>query len=137
VIRMRDDNVLLALEPIETRTKSGIVLPDFEYIDEGKHKGKTQRRNGDVRFARVVSVGKGHYPGCKKCGGCKTNLIPTQVKEGERVLVPALAGEDYSMDISAPRHFTGKGHEFKEFGGESGELRIVREGQILGVIEDD
>jgi co-chaperonin GroES (HSP10) len=132
---MRDDNVLLALEPIETRTQSGIVLPDFEYIDEGKHKGKTKKRNGDVRFAKVLSVGPGYHPGCKRCGGCKTTLIPTQLKPGDRVLVPALAGEDYTMDVTAPRHHT-QAHEFKEFGGETGEMRIVREGQVLALVED-
>lgn len=134
MIRMRDDNVLIAFEPLEEKV-NGIILPDFSYIESGKHVGKTEKRHTLSRKARVLSVGPGHYPGCKKCGGVKCTFIPTELKVGDRVIVPANTGEDYSMDISAPRHHTTE-HKFSSFEGvENAEMRILREGQVLAVVE--
>ncbi len=129
------DNVLIELEPLETRTASGVILADFEYEDGENKKGRTKKRNAPTRFAKVLAVGNGHFPGCKHCGNVKNTFIPTTVKPGDRVLVPGLAGEDYSMDISAPRHHKAH-HNFAEIGEVRGELRIVREGQILGLVEE-
>lgn len=131
MIRMRDDNVLIAFEPLEEKTVGGIIMPDFEYSD----KGKKEKRHVLSRKARVLSVGPGHYPGCKKCGGVKCTFIPTELKPGDVVQVPANTGEDYSMDISAPRHHTDE-HKFEDFGEFANrEMRILREGQVLGVWE--
>ncbi len=131
MIAMTQDNVLLRLEKLEEKTASGIIIADFEYDD----KGKKTRRNTGTRTAVVVSVGPGHYAGCRRCGGLKKTLLPTTVKEGERVLIPALAGQDYTMDVTAPRHHTQK-HEFADVPGlDTAEYRIVREAEIFGVLE--
>jgi co-chaperonin GroES (HSP10) len=126
MLRMTSDNVLIQLEPLETQTKSGIFLPDL---------AKGSRRQGtELRKATVLAIGPGHNPGCKKCGGQKSTFIPTSLKPGDKVLVPALAGEDYILDVSAPRHYQ-NAPEFKNFDEHEGELRIVREEQIVCAFE--
>jgi co-chaperonin GroES (HSP10) len=132
---MTQDNVLIAFEPLEEVTQGGVIIPGFEYVSDGKHKGAKQSRHTLSRWAKVLSVGPGHHPGCKKCGGVKKAFIPTQLKVGDRVLVPANTGEDYTLDVSAPRHHTQE-HKFNAFEGyENAELRIIREGQALAVEE--
>jgi co-chaperonin GroES (HSP10) len=136
VIQMTQDNVLIAFDKLEEKTSSGVIIPGFEYVTDGKHKGEKQSRHTLNRWATVLSVGPGHNPGCKKCGNVRKTFIPTQVKVGDRVLVPANTGEDYSLDVSAPRHHTQE-HKFSAFEGyENAELRIVREGQIMAIAEE-
>lgn len=109
--RAYDDNVVIALEPIEQQTASGLTLIDSKQ----KH-----------RTAIVKAVG----PGYINRGGFR---VPMSVKVGDRVLVEPYAGQDYSADISIPRH--NKDTRFQELFGERGEFRIVREEEILGVLE--
>lgn len=133
---MLSDNVLVAFESLEEKSAGGVILPAFEYVTGGKHHGEKQSRHTLSRWATVLSVGPGHSPGCKKCGNVRKTFIPTELKPGQRVLVPANTGEDYAMDISAPRHHTEE-HKFSSFEGfENAEMRIIREGQVLAVVEE-
>jgi co-chaperonin GroES (HSP10) len=104
------DNVVLALEPLETETKSGLALvPDS--------KGKAYQH----RTARVLYSGPGMR--FERTGV----LRPSEVKAGDRVIVDALCGDPTSL------HRT---QEFKELFGDRGEFRIVREDEIHAVVEE-
>lgn len=119
------DNVLIVLEPLPTMSDGGLHLPQQQ-----------QRRARDSRTAQVLAVGPGHYRQ-RKIGANGTTdgvFVPTSVKPKERVLVDAQAGQDYTLDISVPRH--NKSSEFQELLGWRGEFRIIREDEILGVLED-
>jgi co-chaperonin GroES (HSP10) len=119
------DNVVIQIEPRETQTESGLTLV---------HGGKNGAR--EHRTARVVASGPGYYR--SKPGGANGTergvFVPNEVKPGMRVIVDALAGQDYALDLSVPRH--NKSAEFQELFGDKGEFRIVREEEILAVIED-
>jgi co-chaperonin GroES (HSP10) len=110
-IRMHQDNVAIRLEPLEQVSAGGLHLP--------------QTRQEKTRKAVVLAVGPGHH---NRSG----HFVPTQVKAGDRVIVDAFAGQDYSMDLNAPRH-----NKPTEWGDERGEFRIIREDEIQAVIEDD
>lgn len=124
MIRPLQDNVLLRLLPAPTRTASGVELL--------RMKGPTAKEH---REAEVLAVGPGHYPGCAKCGGERGTFIPTSVRVGQRVVVDALCGQNWTaLDVSVPRH-----NERADVGaidGERGEFRVVREAEILCVIEE-
>lgn len=109
------DNVLVELEPLPTQTASGLAIVD------------SKRRTKGTRTARVIASG----PGYTNRNG---HFVPNEVAAGQRVLVDALAGQDYSWDLSAPRH--NNKAEFESMFGARGEFRMVREQEILGVIED-
>ena len=129
MFRAYADNVVLALEPLEQQTASGLHTP---------HSGKNGAR--DHRIARVVQSGPGYWTRMGKrdargmyATGWRDVFVPNTVKPGERVIVDALAGQDYAMDLNVPRH--NKNQEFQELFDERGEFRIVREEEILGVLE--
>ena len=122
MFRAYADNVVLAFEPRDTETKSGIALV---------HSGKNGAR--EHRTARVVASGPGYWHRFGTSQRSTRVFIPNEVKQGDRVIVDALAGQDYRMDLSIPRH--NKDQQFQELFGERGEFRIVREEEILGVLE--
>jgi co-chaperonin GroES (HSP10) len=123
MIRPTQDNVLLKLLPDETVSPGGIVIP-------GSAHG---RRAVDTRRAVVLAVGPGHYRTRRERLGATEHtvttsvLVPTELKVGEVVLVHARAGQNYDLDINVPRH--NKPAEL------DGELRIVREDEVLCVLE--
>lgn len=119
---MLQDNILIVLEPLETMTASGF------------HVVRMEQGARDHRVAKVLAVGPGHWTGCRQCGTAKTHFIPTELKPGDRVIVDALAGQNYDMDLSVPRH--NKSPEFQEMCGESGAFRVIRESEALGIVED-
>lgn len=125
-MKMYADNVAITLEPLELMTQSGLHLPQ-----------RTEAGAMGVRYARVLASGPGYY--LTKRGGAGSTVerpkafIANQTKPGDRVLVPALCGTNFDMDLSIPRH--NKGQEFKELLGEAGEFRIVRESEILAIVE--
>ena len=128
-MRAYADNVVLAFEPRETETKSGLSIV---------HSGKSGAR--EHRIARVVQSGPGYWTRMGNrdargmyATGWRDVFVPNTVKPGERVIVDALAGQDYAMDLSVPRH--NKSQQFQELFGDRGEFRIVREEEILGVVE--
>lgn len=112
MIRPLQDNVLILLEPDgNVETASGVVGVSFE-----KSKAYAHRKG------RVLAVGPGHYD--------RSRFLPTETKVGERVIVPVLAGDNYSYQ---------KRQDFAEMYGLEGdqwEVRMVREAEILAVIED-
>lgn len=122
MIRAYADNVILRLEERARETKSGIALV------HGAKKGARAHRT-----AIVVAVGPGHFVGCRACGGERGHFVPTSVRVGERVVVDELAGQNYDMDLSVTRG--NKSAEFQELFGERGHFRIVREAEILAVVE--
>jgi hypothetical protein len=61
--------------------------------------------------------------------------VPTELKVGNVVLVHARAGQNYELDINVPRH--NKPMDFAELGDERGEFRIIREDEVLGVLEEE
>ncbi len=109
------DNVVIELEPVRTETDSGIAIV------------QTAKGARDHRVARVVASG----PGYTLPSGA---FVPNTVRAGERVLVDALCGQNYDLDLTVPRH--NKSAQFQELFGDRGEFRIVREQEILGVLED-
>lgn len=115
MIRAYQDNVVIVLDPQETETKSGIAIVHNRSPGAREH-----------RTARVIASGPGYHT---RLGA----LVPNEVKAGDRVLVDAVAGQNYAMDLTVPRH--NKSSQFGELFGDRGEFRIVREQEILGVLE--
>ena len=113
------DNVFIELEPLPELSEGGLHLPQQTWL--GARGSRT---------AIVIAVGPGHYlqRGAGAGGTVSTGrLVPTTVKPGEKVLVDALAGTVYDGELSAPRH--NKNTQY-------GTLRVVREEEILAVLED-
>ncbi len=108
--RCYQDNVLLRFEAAAKMSAGGLHLPDT-------------RRGEKTREATVVAVGPGHV---NRAG----RFVETSVKPGERVLVDAQAGQNYELDLSVPRH-----NKPTEWAGDDGDFRIVREEEILAVLE--
>jgi co-chaperonin GroES (HSP10) len=107
------DNVILRFVPRPTTALGGLIhLPQQV----------TESRVG-TREAEVVGVGPGHWTRAGK-------WVPTEVQVGQLVLVDALAGQNYDLDLTVPRH-----NKPAEWGDERGEFRVVREDEILGVVE--
>jgi len=114
-LRATQDNVILRFLPAPKRTAGGLLyLPD------------TARPEATV-LAEVVAVGPGHY---RDSGYGR--LVPTTLRPGEVVLVERLAGQDYSLDVSVPRH-----NKDTRWADSRGEFRIVREDEVLAVVEDE
>jgi co-chaperonin GroES (HSP10) len=124
--RCYSDNVAIQLEPLEVMTNSGLHLPQ-----------RTERGALGFRFARVVASGPGYF--LQKRGGANGTLdgafVANETRPGDRVLLPALSGTNFDMDLTIPRH--NKGEDFKELFGDKGEFRIVRESEILAIVEVD
>lgn len=110
------DNCVLELEPLPKESAGGIALVNMGPNNKGHR----------------TAVVKASGPGYTTTQGV---FIPNTVKAGDRVLVDALAGQHYALDLTIPRH--NKSSEFQELFGDRGEFRIVREQEILGVLEDD
>lgn len=122
-IRPYADNVVLELEPLPTQTKSGLAIVD------------TSRKTKGHRTARVIASGPGYWgiPTYSSPGGV---FIANETRAGDRVVVDSLAGQDWSMNMSAPRHHE-RAQEFEELLGRRGEIRVVREAEILAIIEEE
>jgi co-chaperonin GroES (HSP10) len=123
--RPTQDNVLLRLEPLPTKSAGGIELVNMN------NRGARQSRT-----AVVLASGPGYYgrPTYMNPGGL---LHPNETKPGDRVIVDALAGHDWSMNLSAPRHHD-KPHDFGALPDmPDGEYRVVREDEVLMVIEPE
>jgi co-chaperonin GroES (HSP10) len=118
-MRPYSDNVWIELEPLETMSAGGLHLPQ-------------QSRAGarGSRFARVLASGAGHYRQVRDTanGTRDQAFIPNETREGDRVLVDALAGQAWDGEISMPRH---------NKGGDFGDRRVVREAEILAIVEAD
>lgn len=122
------DNVLLVLEPLPTMTAGGLHLPQ-----------QTKRGARGSRYARVVASGPGHY--AQKAGGAGSTIeqprrfIANETKPGDRVIVDSQAGQvwDPNIELSIPRH--NPGTEFSQVEAVTGELRCVREQEILAIVD--
>ncbi len=117
-VRPTQDNVLVWLKPRAATTSSGLVaLP-----------GNRQARGNGVREAVVLASG----PGYRLRNGTGP-LQPNETRPGMVVLVDERAGQDWSLDVSVPRH-NPAGAEWLQDGAE---LRMVREsGEILSIVDD-
>lgn len=113
------DNVHIELEPMPTMSAGGIHLP------------QTSRQGArGSRTARVVASGPGHYRQVRDgANGTRDQaFIPNETRPGDRVIVDAQAGQAWETEMSSPRH---NPH------GDFGDARIVRESEILAIIESD
>lgn len=132
MIRPTQDNVLIVLEPLPKETASGIAMVH----DMSKVKAHASR------YARVIASGPGYYRPQRAllAGRVYTEatgvLVPNETRPGDRVLVDALAGQNYDFDLTAPRNNVG--NEFVDLlDGRPGDYRIVREQEILGIVYED
>lgn len=115
MIRAYADNVIIRLVPRPKKAVGGLIhIPDTV----------TESRVG-TREAEVLTVGPGHTTRQGK-------FIPTEVKVGEFVLVDALCGQNYDLDLNAPRH-----NKPTEWVDGDGEIRVIREDEILCVVARD
>jgi len=124
MLRMLSDNCLIALEPPPNETASGIAIVHSRAPGAKEH-----------RTARVLSVGPGHYPGCKSCGGERGTFVPTSLVAGDRIMVDAMCGNRYDFDVSAVRQ--NERAEFDAMLGERGEFRVIREAEALCVVAEE
>jgi hypothetical protein len=146
-MRCYQDNVLLELDPVETVSAGGIHLVQTCTAcsgagwvrDKQGNKNRCMRCGGGGvagkqsmghRLATVLESGPGYH--LQKPGKCGSTLetgafVPNQTKPGMRVVVDALAGNVWDGSISRPRH--NQGTDF-------GERRIVREAEILAILEE-
>lgn len=117
MIKAYADNVVIRMIPRPEKTASGIYTP---------HKGDP--RVTEHREAVVIASGPGYFTRLGK-------LVPNTVQPGQRVIVEAKAGDVYHGALSVPRF--NKASEFEEVDGMRGELRIIREQEILCVMDDE
>ena len=129
MIRPKADNVVLVLEPLHTVSQP---MGNIHLVsDASKAKGKARAS----RWARVVASGPGYWLESKRRIGdrkftVRTDVfVPNETRPGDRVLIAADSGQDYSLDLSIPRH--NLGHDFEELCGEKGEFRVIRESEAL------
>ena len=129
-LRLRNDNVLLRLDPVETRTKSGLLfLP-----------ANRKRRGTQAVLATVLAVGDGctierkvardrtEELGIRKSPRVEVARLPMAVAPGDRVIVESiLSGEALPV--------TGSGQIRSARGEDQELLRIVREEEIQAVVE--
>ncbi len=113
--RAIQDNVFLRFKARPKVTQTGLL-----HIPE-----TVQESRIGTREAEVLMVGPGHWTQQGK-------FVPTTVKVGETVLVDALAGQHYDLDLSVPRH-----NKPTEWADDKGQFRVVRESEILCVVERD
>lgn len=116
-MRCYADNVLIEIEPLETVSASGLALVHTRAPGAREH-----------RFARVIASGPGYKRPC--CGA----FVPNETRPGDRVIVDALAGQKWDMDISKPRQGIG---DLDHLLGERGAFRVVREDEVLAIVEDE
>jgi len=115
-IRTTQDNVLIQFLPPPKMAPGGIIfLPD-------------NARPEQTLRAEVIAVGPGYY---RDSGHGR--FVPTTLKPGNVVLVDRQAGQDYSMDVSAPRQ-NAKG---ADWGDSKTGYRMVREEEVLAVVEEE
>lgn len=108
------DNVIVRLLPRETKTPGGLFIPDTA-------KGPNAKQ---TVMAEVVASG----PGWRMRNG-RGPLVPNETRPGDIVMIDALAGQDYKLDLNVPRQ--NKGADWAD---DAGEFRIVREDEIHGVV---
>jgi len=129
-IRILADQALIQLEPRETTALPGglIVNPGFSYKSgrgtEAKDSRDPRAKSTGVRWAKVLSIGPGYYPGCRKCGAERACFIPTTLRPGDRVLVSETSGHEYHFDVKGSRQV-----EQTTMVGE--DLRVIREDEAM------
>ena len=119
MIKPYGDNVLVRLEPLPTVSESGLALVHTRAPGAREH-----------RTAVVLASGPGYFT---RLGA----LVPNTVKPGDRVVVDAMAGDrvKWDMDLSAPRQNAIP--EMDHLLGERGAFRVVRESEILAVVQEE
>jgi len=121
-LRCYSDNVLLELLPHEARTSSGIHLARLAADRASEH-----------RKARVIASGPGRFT---RLGA----LVPNTVRPGDVVIVSALCGDKTnwsSFDVGDAPRSNEKNAVVAAVDGERGNYRMVREEEILAVIEPE
>lgn len=129
IFRPLADNVLIVLDPEPTETKSGLAIV--------RQRGPGARGS---RTARVVASGPGYF-GRPTYLNPEGLFHPNELKPGDRVLVDSLAGNNWDLDVSAPRN-NGEDTRLPYFAalgitGERVEARVIRESEALAVLSDE
>ena len=127
------DNVFLQLEPLDTEIQS-------KWIITSAHRKADPKQ---VRFARVLASGPGYWmqrevPQRGTLGEHTEPLpyfVPNVTKAGDRVLVAHDAGNHWGWNTIKPRH--NKQTTFEPLDKGEREVRIVREDEILLIIDED
>jgi co-chaperonin GroES (HSP10) len=124
------DNVLVVLEPEPTETRSGIAIV--------RQRAPSARYS---RTARVIASGPG-YMGRSTYLHPAGLFHPNELKPGDRVLVDALAGNNWDWDVGETPRNNGVDTAVPFLAavallGEKVEARIIRESEALAVLEDE
>lgn len=117
-MRPYSDNVWVELEPLQTMSAGGLHLPN-----------QTRVGARGCRFGRVLASGPGHLRQVS-AGARGTQdgvFVPNETREGDRVVLDAMAGQAWEGENSAPRH---------NRGGDFGDRRVVREAEILAIVTE-
>lgn len=117
------DNVFLQLEDDTVTTASGLVFPSLKAAGAKR-----------TRIGRVIASGPGYWTEPNRTSP-QGVFIANTVRQGARVIVEAQAGDNYSKGFHVPRH-NGMRACLGHLGELRGEFRIVREAEILGIVEE-
>lgn len=79
-IKPLHDRVVVKPLAEESKTKSGIIIPDT--AKEKSHRGE------------IIAIGDGKYADCKADG----KLVPMTVKIGDKVLYKEYSGDEFKLD---------------------------------------
>lgn len=127
-LRPLADNVIIEMLP-EASMIGSIHVPD-----QAKERKATQTRR-----AKVLACGPGHYAerayplGSNHYTRETRTFIPVDLKEGDVILVLALAGNHYtSADLAVPRH-----NPLTRIGSGAVERRVIRADEAIAVLEDE
>jgi co-chaperonin GroES (HSP10) len=121
-IRAYDDNVIVRILPDQNKTEGGLFIPDQATYDPTAAcqavviaSGPGYRRPRKVGANGVAAIGP---------------FIPNQTRPGDIVLITRDAGQNFDMDLTCPRH-----NKAASWADDRGEFRILREEEILGILE--
>ena len=132
MIRPLADNCLLILEPdLPEKTAGGIYAVALQ--EKGKAYGN--------RIGYVLAVGPGHWRTRPQVvlgrAGIESVFVPTETHPGERVVIRVNAGDRYTyVKRQDMAEMYGAELDARGIPRESAEFRMVREAEILAVIEE-
>lgn len=124
------DNCLIILEPEPETTASGLAMVRV-------NNGPKARK---ARTARVIASGPGYF-GRSSYLHPEGVFHPNELKPGDRIIVDALAGNNWDLDVSAPRNngvdTSVPFFDARRLLGDKAEARVIREAEALAVINDE
>lgn len=117
-LRLRNDNILVRMHSDEQESKGGIILP----ATRSKHPNQAV-------LATVLAIGPGTYPEVKSVPGRREPRdVPRCHRIGGSKLIPTEVCPNDVVIVDSP-------HCGDHYGDADDDLRIVREAEILAVVE--